>query len=93
MSESFLRYDVDLDKLTDAMWAFVTDPRPSRNERPVVKALNDVHPDSVDVLESMLLDGTEDRADVAAYVEVVFGSLAATQTSRLPSPMEDGPAR
>ncbi|MDF2762385.1 MAG: hypothetical protein K0S83_1119, partial [Thermomicrobiales bacterium] len=45
----FVRFDVDLDMLTDAMWAFVTDPRPSRNERPVVKALDDIHPESVDV--------------------------------------------
>jgi hypothetical protein len=56
---SFLRYDIDLEKLTDAMFAFITDPRPSRNERPVVKALDDFHPDSVEVMESMLHDGTE----------------------------------
>jgi hypothetical protein len=72
----FIRFDVDLDALTDAMWEFVTDPRPSRNERPVVKALDDIHPDSVDVLESMLLDGTEERDDVAAYVTAVFGEHA-----------------
>ena len=68
----FIRFDVDLEALTDAMWEFVTDPRPSRNERPVVKALDDIHPESVDVLESMLLDGTEEREDVAAYVATVF---------------------
>jgi len=67
------RLDIDLDALTDAMWAFVTDPRPSRNERPVVVALHDFHPESVDVMESMLLDGTEERDDVAAYVSTVFG--------------------
>jgi hypothetical protein len=66
------RLDVDIDALTDAMLAFVTDPHPSRNERPVVKALDDIHPESVEVMESMLLDGTEDRADVAAYVAAVF---------------------
>jgi hypothetical protein len=55
------------------MWEFVTDPHPSRNARPVVQALNDVHPESVDVMESMLLDGTEEREDVAAYVAAVFG--------------------
>jgi hypothetical protein len=65
--------DVDLEALTDAMWAFVTDPHPSRNERPVVQALHDVYPDSVEVMEAMLLDGTEERADVAAYVAAVFG--------------------
>jgi hypothetical protein len=69
----FLRFDVDLEALTDAMWEFVTDPHPSRNQRPVVEALHDVHPESVEVMESMLLDGTEERSDVAQYVEVVFG--------------------
>jgi hypothetical protein len=67
------RFDVDLEALTDAMWAFVTDPHPSRNDLPVVEALHDVHPESVDVMESMLLDGTEERSDVAAYVHTVFG--------------------
>jgi hypothetical protein len=72
----FIRFDVNLEELTDAMWAFVTDPHPSRNERPVVKALDDIHPDSVEVLEAMLLDGTEERGDVAAYVSTVFGGHA-----------------
>ena len=80
----FIRFDVDLESLTDAMWEFVTDPRPSRNERPVVKALDDIHPESVEVLESMLLDGTEERDDVAAYVAAVFGDRAGetARTSR-----------
>jgi hypothetical protein len=38
----------------------------------VVKALDDIHPESVEVLEAMLLDGTEEREDVAAYVATVF---------------------
>lgn len=67
------RIQVDLDALTDAMFEFVSDPRPTRNNLPVVQELSDVHPESVDVMESMLLDGTEERADVAAYVETVFG--------------------
>ncbi|HEU5431222.1 MAG TPA: hypothetical protein VFU81_06150 [Thermomicrobiales bacterium] len=66
------RLQFDPDALTDEMLAFVTDPSPSRNERAIVQELNDLHPESVDVLESMLLDGTEDRADVAAYVDAVF---------------------
>ena len=78
----FLRFDADLDALTDAMWAFVTDPQPSRNERPVVQVLNDVHPDSVEVMESMLLDGTEERADVAAYVAAVFAARPLPDTER-----------
>lgn len=73
----FFRFDVDLEALTDAMWAFVSDPRPSRNDLPVVEVLHDIHPESVDILESMLLDGTEERADVAAYVSAVFGTLRA----------------
>jgi hypothetical protein len=64
---------VDLDALTDAMFEFVSDPRPTRNNLPVVQELSDLHPESLDVMESMLLDGTEERADVAAYVETVFG--------------------
>lgn len=75
--QPFIRWDVDLAKLTDAMWGFVTDPHPSRNERPVVQALSDIHPDSVEVMEAMLLDGTEERADVAAYVDAVFGNPGA----------------
>lgn len=69
----FFRFDVDLEALTDAMWAFVSDPRPTRNDLPVVEALSDIHPESIEVMEAMLLDGTEERADVAAYVEAVFG--------------------
>ena len=66
------RLQFDAEQLTDEMFAFVTDPSPARNERPIVQELGDLHPESVDVLESMLLDGTENRADVAAYVRAVF---------------------
>jgi hypothetical protein len=76
----FFRFEVDLDALTDAMWAFVTDPRPSRNELPVVQALHYVHPLCVEVLEAMRLDGTEERGDVAAYVMTVFGGLGTRGT-------------
>jgi hypothetical protein len=68
----FFRLQVDPDQLTDEMFAFVTDPHPSRNERPIIHELNDVHPESVDVLESMLLDGTDQRQDVADYVRAAF---------------------
>ena len=73
----FVRFEVDLEALTDAMWAFVSDPRPTRNALPVVEALSDIHPESIDVMEAMLLDGTEERADVAAYVATVFGGKSA----------------
>ena len=76
---TLFRLDIELDALTDAMWAFVTDPHPSRNERPVVAALHDFHPESVEVMESMLLDGTEERDDVAAYVTTVFGPYLARE--------------
>jgi hypothetical protein len=69
----FFRLQVNPNELVDAMFAFVTDPQPSRNERPIVQELHDVHPESVEVMESMLLDGTENRQDVADYVEAVFG--------------------
>ncbi len=66
---------VDPEELTDKMYAFVTDPHPSRNERPIIQELSDLHPESVDILEAMLLDGTEERQDVAAYVRAAFSPL------------------
>ena len=68
----FFRLQVDEAELTDELHAFVTDPHPSRNERQVIKELNDLAPEVVDVLECMVLDGTEERGDVAAYVHAVF---------------------
>ena len=70
----FFKWTVDLDALTDEVFAFVTDPHASRNDRPVIHELNDMQPDVVDVLESMVMDGTEDRQDVADYLTVVFGA-------------------
>lgn len=70
----FFRLQVDTDELVDAMFDFVTDPHPSRNEREIIQELSDIHPESIDILESMLLDGTDERRDVAAYVEMVFAS-------------------
>ena len=70
---SFFRLQVDLDDLTDAMYDFVTDPQPSRNDRPVIQELNDINHDLVDVLECMVLDGTDDRRDVEDFVNTVFG--------------------
>lgn len=70
---NFFRLQVDVDELTDAMHGFVTDPTPRRNDRPIIKELDDINPDIVDVLECMVLDGTEERQDVADYVYAVFG--------------------
>jgi len=69
----FFKLQVDQAALTDELFAFVTDPHASRNERPVIQELNDLAPEAVDVLESMVLDGTEERGDVAEYVDAVFG--------------------
>jgi hypothetical protein len=70
---SFFTLRADLDDLTDAMYEFVTDPHPSRNDRPVILELGDINHDLVDVLECMVLDGTDDRQDVAAFAHAVFG--------------------
>jgi hypothetical protein len=75
----FFRLLVDEDGLTDALLDFVTDPRGSRNDRPVIQDLHDLAPGMVPVLESMVLDGVEDRADVAAYVHASLFGLAPTE--------------
>lgn len=69
----FFRLQVDLEDLTDAMYAFVLDPSPARNDLPVIQELNEINHDLVDVLECMVLDGTDDRQDIADFVAVVFG--------------------
>lgn len=74
MIDRYFRVQVDEEALTDAAFAFVTDPHPSRNQRQVVSALHDVNPEMVDVLESMVLDGTEERQDVADYIQAVFAA-------------------
>jgi hypothetical protein len=68
------RIQVDTDALTDEAYAFVTDPTPKRNDRPIIQELHELYPEMVDVLECMVLDGTEDRQDVVAYVDAVFSS-------------------
>ena len=71
----FFRLQVDLEELTDELHAFVVDPHPSRNDRPVIQELNDVAPEVVDVLECMVLDGTEARRDVSEYLHHVFADV------------------
>jgi hypothetical protein len=72
----FFRFQVDTEALTDAAYDFVTDPFPSRNERPVILELSELNPEIVDVLECMVLDGTDERGDVAAYINAVFAGPA-----------------
>jgi hypothetical protein len=68
----FFRLLVDENGLTDALLDFVIDPHASRNDRPVIQDLHDLAPGMVSVLEAMVLDGVEQRADVAAYVHAVL---------------------
>lgn len=68
----FFRFDVDTEALTDAAFEFVTDPHPSRNDRPVIQELHDLNPEIVDVLECMVIDGTDERQDVHDFISAVF---------------------
>jgi hypothetical protein len=70
----FFRLLVDEGGLTDALLEFVTDPRATRNDLPVIQDLHDLAPGMVPVLEAMVIDGVEDRQDVADYVHAaLFG--------------------
>jgi wyosine [tRNA(Phe)-imidazoG37] synthetase (radical SAM superfamily) len=71
----FVRIEVNLEAMTDEAYAFVTDPTPARNDRPIVQELSDLNPEVVDVLECMVLDGTEARSDVEAYLNAVFSGM------------------
>jgi len=76
----FFRLLVDEDGLTDALLQFVTDPRATRNDLPVIQDLHDLAPGMVPVLEAMVLDGVEERSDVAEYVHAsLFGVFPAAE--------------
>jgi hypothetical protein len=72
----FFRLLVDEDGLTDALLQFVTDPRATRNDLPVIQDLHDLAPGMVPVLEAMVLDGVEERSDVAEYVHASLFGIA-----------------
>jgi hypothetical protein len=76
----FFQLLVDENGLADALLEFVTDPRGTRNDRPVIQDLHDLAPGMVSVLEAMVLDGVEERADVAAYVHAVLFGAGVTPT-------------
>jgi hypothetical protein len=76
---SVFRLLVDEDGLTDALHEFVTDPRASRNDLPVIEDLHEIAPGMVPVLESMVLDGVEKRQDVADYVRAVLFGMGTLQ--------------
>jgi hypothetical protein len=69
----FFRIVVDEPALTDELFAFVTDPRASRNQRPVVEELQELFPDMIPVLEHMVVDGVDERHHVADYVQAAIG--------------------
>jgi hypothetical protein len=75
----FFQLLVDESGLTDALFEFVTDPRATRNDRPVIQDLHDLAPGMVPVLEAMVLDGVDERSDVAAYVHASLFGLARTE--------------
>ena len=75
----FFRLLIDEDGLTDALLKFVTDPRATRNDLPVIQDLHDLAPGMVPVLEAMVLDGVEDRSDVAAYVHASLFGISRSQ--------------
>jgi hypothetical protein len=76
---SAFRLLVDEDGLTDQLHDFVTNPRASRNDLPVIQDLHEIAPGMVPVLESMVLDGVERRQDVADYVHAVLFGIGAVQ--------------
>ncbi len=68
----FFRLAVDETTLTDALYEFVVEPSAnSRNTLPVILELNDVAPEMVEVMESMILDGVDQRHYVEDYVHAV----------------------
>lgn len=71
-----IRVAVDENALIDEAFAFVVDPSPTRNNRPIVQELSDFNPEMLDVLECMVLDGTEERQDVADYIHAVLRGTA-----------------
>jgi hypothetical protein len=71
-ASSVFRLLVDETGLTDALLDFVTDPRATRNDKPVIQDLHDLAPGMVPVLEAMVLDGVESRSDVADYVHAAL---------------------
>jgi hypothetical protein len=72
MSNIF-RLLADEEKLTDELFAFITDPDAgNRNERAIISVLHEVMPQMVSVAECMILDGVDERHYVADYVQAVL---------------------
>ncbi len=63
----------DQDKLTDELFAFVTDANAdSRNERAIISVLHEVAPQIVSVAECMVIDGVDERHYVEDYVRAIL---------------------
>ncbi|MGZ3581781.1 MAG: hypothetical protein ACXWQR_12625 [Ktedonobacterales bacterium] len=71
----FFRIQVDEPALTDALFRFVLDPTPARNERPVIHELHEINPEMVSVLENMVIDGVNQRRYVEDYVVAALGEM------------------
>ena len=72
MARSF-RLAIDEETLTDELFAFVCDPRSTRQQRRVVTELRVLAPGVIPVMEMMILDGVEERHHVREYVAAVIG--------------------
>ena len=72
MSNIF-RLLADEEKLTDELFAFITDPSAdNRNERAIISVLHEMMPQMVSVAECMIIDGVDERRYVADYVQAVL---------------------
>jgi hypothetical protein len=73
MANNIFRLLSEEDKFTDELYAFVTDANAdSRNERAIISVLHEMAPQIVSVAECMVIDGVEERQDVADYVHAVL---------------------
>ena len=70
------RLTIDEDTLTDELFAFVMDPRSTRYQRRVVRELRALAPGVIPVMETMILDGVDERRHVRDYVTAVLGGGA-----------------
>lgn len=70
------RFLADEDKLTDELFAFITDQSAdSRNERAITSVLHEVAPHIISVAECMILDGVDERHYVADYVNAILNGV------------------
>jgi hypothetical protein len=74
---NIFRVLADENKLTDELFAFITDSNAdSRNERAIISVLHEILPEMVSVAECMILDGVEERHYVEDYVHAVLSGEA-----------------